>query len=119
MLLHDSRRDARVDDDGNFVTLEHQDRSRWNREKIAAGETLLKRTLGLGRPGPYQIQAAISAVHAGAESHDATDWQEIVGLYRKLHEYQPTWVVQLNEAVALSFAGGARAGQESSPSPAP
>ena len=110
MLLHDSRRVARADAEGNFVALEHQDRELWDRERIDAGERLLRKALAMGRAGPYQIQAAISAVHAHADSHADTDWREITGLYRKLYELTPSWVVKLNEVVALSFAEGAEAG---------
>jgi RNA polymerase sigma-70 factor (ECF subfamily) len=110
MLLHDSRRAARTDAAGSLVTLEEQDRGLWNREQIREGERLLHAALALRRPGPYQVQAAISAVHASSASHAATDWEEIVLLYRKLAELQPTPVVKLNEAVALSFAAGVEAG---------
>jgi len=106
MLLHDSRRAARTGPDGELITLEHQDRSLWDQEKIAAGENLLQGALRARRPGPYQVQAAISAVHASAESHTTTDWEQIRLLYRKLGELQPSRVVQLNEAVALSFSAG-------------
>ena len=112
MMLHDSRRAARTDEDGNLITLEHQDRSRWNRKQIDTGERLLRKALAMGRPGSYQVQAAISAVHANARSYPATDWREITGLYRKLYELRPSWVVKLNEAVALSFTEGAEAGLE-------
>jgi RNA polymerase sigma-70 factor (ECF subfamily) len=112
MLLHDARRSARTDADGDLVTLEDQDRSRWNREQIDEGDRILREALSAGRPGPYQVQAAISAVHAGARSYAETDWREITLLYRKLHELQPSWVVKLNEVVALSFAEGAEAGLE-------
>ena len=107
MLLHDARRPARTDDDGRFVPLEHQDRDLWDRERIAVGDRILRAALAMRKPGPYQLQAAISAVHAGASSHADTDWQQIVGLYRKLYELQPSVVVRLNEIVALSFAEGA------------
>jgi RNA polymerase sigma-70 factor (ECF subfamily) len=110
MLLHDSRRPARTDDAGNFVTLEQQDRDLWDREKIEAGKKLLKAALGLRRPGSYQVQAAISAVHADAESYAVTDWRQIVLLYRKLYELQPSRVIRLNAAVALSWAEGVEAG---------
>jgi len=110
MLLHDSRRRARTDAEGGLVTLEDQDRSLWNRDQIDGGERLLRAALSLGRAGPYQVQAAISAVHANASSHAETDWREITLLYRRLFELQPSWVVRLNEAVALSFAEGAEAG---------
>ena len=112
MLLHDSRRAARADDEGNLVPLEHQNRDLWDRERIRAGDALLRKALAMGRPGPYQIQAAISGVHAGAVSHADTDWHEIAALYRKLHELRPSHVVKLNEAVALSFAEGPEAGLE-------
>ena len=110
MLLHDSRRQARTDPQGRLITLEEQDRRGWNRDRIEAGTRLLERTLALRRPGPYQVQAAISAVHARSASHAATDWTEITLLYRKLYELQPSPVVRLNEIVALSFAEGAQAG---------
>ncbi len=109
MLLHDSRRAARTGPDGELITLEHQDRSLWDQEKIAAGEKLLKTALRIRRPGPYQVQAAISAVHASAASHATTDWEQIRLLYRKLGELQPSKVIQLNEAVALSFSAGPEA----------
>jgi len=110
MLLHDSRRTARTDAAGEFVTLERQDRSAWNRQQIEVGVVLLRGALALGRIGPYQLQASISAVHAGAASYAATDWNEIVRLYGRLHELQPSPVIKLNAAVALSFAEGTDAG---------
>jgi len=109
MLLHDSRRAARTNTAGELITLECQDRSLWDRDKIAAGERLLQTALRTRRPGPYQVQAAISAIHASAESHAATDWEQIRLLYRKLGELQPSKVVQLNEVVALSFSAGPEA----------
>ena len=109
MLLHDSRREARTGALGELVTLEHQDRRLWDRGKIAEGERLLHKAMLRRRPGPYQLQAAISAVHAGADSHATTDWEQIRLLYRRLGEFQPTRVVRLNEAVALSFALGPNA----------
>jgi RNA polymerase sigma-70 factor (ECF subfamily) len=110
MLLHDSRRNARTDADGRFVPLKDQDRSLWNRERIAAGERLLRAALALRDAGSFQVQAAISAVHAGADSHPGTDWNEITQLYEKLYELQPSPVVKLNAAVALSYAEGPEAG---------
>ncbi len=110
MLLHDSRRLARTDDSDDLVTLERQDRSLWNQERIEAGARFLRRAIDLGRVGPYQIQAAISAVHARAESYGATDWHEITSLYRRLYELLPSPVIALNMAVALSFAEGVNAG---------
>jgi len=109
MLLHDSRRPARTGTIGELITLEHQDRSLWDREKIAAGESLLQVAIHARRPGPYQLQAAISATHASAESHAATEWEQIRLLYRRLGELQPSRVVQLNETVALSFSAGPEA----------
>lgn len=110
MLLHDSRRDSRTDPEGNLVPLDQQDRSRWNRDRIEAGERLLRRALSMRSNGPYQVQAAISAVHAGAASYAGTDWRQITGLYEKLHEMRPSPVVRLNQAVALSYAENAEAG---------
>ncbi len=110
MLLHDSRRRARTDDSGDLVTLERQDRSLWNREQIDEGARLLRRAIEKGRVGPYQIQAAISAVHARAQRYGATDWHEITSLYGKLYELLPSPVIALNKAVALSFAEGVEAG---------
>lgn len=109
MLLHDSRRLARSDAQGDLITLEQQDRALWDRDLIAAGDRLLKGALARGSPGPYQIQAAISALHAQAPSIAATDWREITLLYGELHALQPSPVVRLNGAVALSFAEGAEA----------
>jgi RNA polymerase sigma-70 factor (ECF subfamily) len=110
MLLHESRSAARTDADGNLVTLEHQDRGRWDGERSREGDAFLRKALAMKRPGPYQLQAAISAVHASAGSYEDTDWQEIAGLYRVLYRLKPTWVVRLNEAVAVSFADGPHAG---------
>ena len=110
MLLHDARRDARTDPSGRFVPLEHQDRGRWNREQIAAGVASLERALHMKRLGPYQVQAAISAVHVQADSYAATDWRQIVGLYDTLRELQPSPVVKLNAAVALAMVNGPEAG---------
>lgn len=110
MLLHDSRRKARTSAEGHYVTLEQQERNRWDKEKISAGLGNLKKALSLQRPGPYQIQAAISAVHAEANSFATTDWREIMLLYNKLYELQPSPVVKLNAIAALSFCCGAEAG---------
>lgn len=106
MLLHDSRRAARLDENGEMVALEQQDRQRWNPERIDEGVALLDRALALGRVGPFQVQAAISAVHAHAATRGSIDWEEIVGLYRHLYRLQPTPVVRLNAIVAQSFAEG-------------
>jgi RNA polymerase sigma-70 factor (ECF subfamily) len=110
MLLHHARSAARVDARGRLVTLEEQDRSVWDHELIREGDGLLRTALSLQRPARYQLQAAISAVHASAATYEVTDWREIAGLYRALHRLEPTWVVRLNEAVAISFADGPRAG---------
>ena len=110
MNLQDSRRAARVDDDGRLVTLERQDRARWSRARIAAGLEALDRALALGRPGPFQVQAAIAAVHSLAPSATETDWAEIVRLYDQLHALRPTPVVALNRAAAVGMAEGAGAG---------
>ena len=110
MLLHHSRHRARSDKFGDLVTLERQNRKLWLQEQIKAGTHLLRRTTGLGPVGPYQLQAAISAVHARAESYDATDWREILSLYRELYELLPSPAIALNTAVALSFADGVDAG---------
>jgi RNA polymerase sigma-70 factor (ECF subfamily) len=106
MLLHDSRRAARLDENGEMVALEQQDRQRWNPGRIDEGVALLDRALALGRVGPFQVQAAISAVHAHAATRGSIDWGEIVGLYRHLYRLQPTPVVRLNAIVAQSFAEG-------------
>ncbi|MGD8495094.1 MAG: sigma-70 family RNA polymerase sigma factor [Gemmatimonadales bacterium] len=106
MLLHDSRRPARKDADGRLVTLDRQDRTAWDRERIADGLALLDAALASGRPGPFQVQAAISAVHARSPDHDATDWRQILLLYRRLIAYGPSPVVELNAVVARSYADG-------------
>lgn len=109
MRLHESRRPARVDAKGGIVPLDEQDRSLWNRETIREGITVLRTALALGRPGPYQIQAAISALHAKAKSDATTDWSQIVGLYRALEEFAPSPVVSLNRALAESRVTSASA----------
>jgi RNA polymerase sigma-70 factor, ECF subfamily len=105
MLLHDSRRVARRNEDGAMVSLEAQDRSLWDAAKIGEGTRLLRASLGQNRPGPYQIQAAISALHAEAPAFDGTDWLQIAGLYAALGQFTPSPVVTLNRAVALSHGG--------------
>jgi RNA polymerase sigma-70 factor (ECF subfamily) len=110
MLLHDSRRRARVDDRGEIVLLSDQDRSLWERDGIEEGLTLLARALALGRPGPYQVQAAIAAVHAEAPAARDTDWSEIVALYDRLLTLAPSPVVALNRAAAVSMRDGPEAG---------
>jgi RNA polymerase sigma-70 factor, ECF subfamily len=110
MLLHDARRDARVDAAGDLVTLEEQDRSRWNGDEIEEGVRVLREALGLGRPGPYQLQAAIAACHATAPTAADTDWVEIAALYDRLVGIAPSPVVRLNRAVAVAMADGPAAG---------
>ena len=106
MLLHDARRDARFSPHGDLVVLEEQDRARWNRPQIDEGSALAQWALRHRRPGPYQIQAAIAAVHAEAAMPGATDWPQIAGLYAALACYLPSPVVELNRAVAVAMADG-------------
>jgi RNA polymerase sigma-70 factor (ECF subfamily) len=110
MLLHESRRAARTSPTGELILLENQNRSRWNREQIAEGVALLEKALNSRRFGRYTMQAAIAAVHAQAESVAATDWAQIVALYDRLAQIQPSPVVQLNRAVAIAMRDGPEAG---------
>ena len=114
MLLQESRRAARTSPTGELILLENQDRSLWNREQIAEGVALLEKALKCGqksrRSGSYTLQAAIAAVHAEAESVAATDWSQIVALYDRLLQIQPSPVVQLNRAVAIAMRDGPEAG---------
>ena len=110
MLLQDSRRAARLDDAGDLVPLDEQDRSRWDRAQIAEGLALAEQALRRGRPGPFQIQAAIAACHASAPAADGTDWAQIALLYSQLARYAPSPVVALNRAVAVAMAEGPEAG---------
>jgi RNA polymerase sigma-70 factor, ECF subfamily len=110
LLLTDARRDARVSAGGDLVLLEDQDRTRWDQEKIAEGEALLERALRRGRPGAYQLHAAIAACHSGVPSAAATDWREIAALYGELIRYEATPVVEANRAVAVAMAEGPAAG---------
>lgn len=110
MLLHESRRPARMDNAGDLVLLENQDRSRWNGAQIQEGKQLLERALLSRRFGPYSIQAAIAAVHAEAPSVAETDWSQIVGLYDVLLRVEPSVVVELNRAVAVAMRDGPLAG---------
>jgi RNA polymerase sigma-70 factor (ECF subfamily) len=112
MVLHDSRRDARMSPDGEPVLLEDQDRSLWDRAKIEEGVGNIERALRMHRTGPYQVQAAVAALHSQAESPDRTDWKQIAGLYGTLMELQPTPVVELNQAVAVAMAYGPERGLE-------
>jgi RNA polymerase sigma-70 factor (ECF subfamily) len=110
MLLHDSRRDARSTADGQLITLEEQNRSLWHQEQIAEGIRLVERALGRRNFGPYQMQAAIAAVHAEARTAAETDWKQIAGLYAILHRSQPSPVVSLNFAVAIAMSEGLEQG---------
>ncbi len=113
MLLTDSHRDARVGSDGLLVTLDRQDRSRWDRAQIEEGVALVTAALAdaeRGRLGPYQVQAAIAAVHAEAPTAEATDWPEIVALYGVLERLAPGPMVALNRAAATAMVEGPRAG---------
>ena len=110
MLLHESRRAARASSDGDLIVLEEQDRALWNREQINEGLPLVLRAFAARRIGPYTLQAAIAAVHAEAPNADATDWEQIVGLYDVLLRANPSPVVELNRAVALAMRDGPEAG---------
>ena len=109
MLLVHSRAAARASSDGEFVPLAEQDRRLWDRRLIAEGQSLIRRCLALGRPGPYQVQAAIQAVHAEAPDTGATDWRRILSLYDQLLAYAPGPVVALNRAVAYAEVAGPEA----------
>jgi RNA polymerase sigma-70 factor (ECF subfamily) len=111
MLLHDARREARTDSEGDIVTLDEQDRSQWNREQIAEAVPLVEEALRQGA-GTYGIQAAIAALHCQAPRAEETDWPQIVALYDRLALLQPSPVVALNRAVALAMANGPQAGLE-------
>ena len=106
MLLTESRRAARTGPDGALVLLADQDRARWDRALITEGQALVRRCLRRGRPGPYQIQAAINAVHSDASTASATDWAQILALYNQLMALTPTPVVALNRAVAVAEVEG-------------
>lgn len=110
MLLHESRRRARVDVDGELILLPEQDRSLWDRELIGEGAARAERASSAQVIGPYAIQAAIAAVHATARSTDATDWNRIVGLYDRLLVADPSPVVELNRAVAIAMRDGPASG---------
>ena len=111
MLLHDSRREARLDEAGDLVILEEQDRSRWNQTQIAEALTLVDDALS-STPGPYTLEAAIAAEHCKAARAEDTDWSRIVKLYDLLHQLLPSPVVALNRAVAIAMADGPQAGLE-------
>jgi len=106
LLLHDSRRRTRVDKNGDLILLEDQDRSLWDQAEIQEGLTLVDRALHKHQPGPYQIQAAISALHAQAARAEDTDWKQIAVLYAELTQRSPSPVVELNRAVAIAMDEG-------------
>ena len=110
MLLQDSRRDTRMNSNGELVTLEEQDRSRWDRCEINEGLRLAEQALTVGRVGSYQIQAAIAAVHSEAKTADETDWRQIVRLYRELMRINFSPVVALNHAAAVAMSEGVHEG---------
>ena len=106
LLLTDARRPARVASDGSLVLLADQDRSLWDRELIAEGQDLVRACLRRNQPGPYQIQAAIAAVHSDAARAEDTDWSQILALYDQLMIVQPSAVVALNRAVVVAEIDG-------------
>jgi RNA polymerase sigma-70 factor, ECF subfamily len=110
MLLHDSRRETRLDEAGELVLLSEQDRSRWDRSEIREGIEVLDEALALNNPGPYQVQAAISSLHAEAPTAEATDWHTIAALYKTLAMMNPSLVVEVNRAVAVGMAEGPQEG---------
>lgn len=110
MLFQDSRRDARTGDGGAIVLLEDQDRSLWDYKEIDEGRRVLDRALAIRRPGGYQLQAAIAALHADAATAESTDWPQIAALYGELARVDPSSVVELNRAVAVAMADGPEQG---------
>jgi len=112
MLLHDSRRTARTDREGRYLALDQQDRSLWDRNRIAEGLRILERAVRLRRPGEYQLQAAITALHIQGTDIEATDWSQIAALYGALAAVSPTAVVELNRIAAVGFATGPEAALE-------
>jgi RNA polymerase sigma-70 factor (ECF subfamily) len=110
MLVQDARRASRTGADGTLLTLDEQDRDRWDRQRIEEGAALCERALRRGRAGPFQLQAAIAVCHATANSVDETDWPQIAGLYEHLRRVTPGPVVDLNRAVAVAMAAGPEAG---------
>ncbi|MGA8720236.1 MAG: sigma-70 family RNA polymerase sigma factor, partial [Solirubrobacteraceae bacterium] len=112
MLLHDSRRDARVAPDGRYLALEEQNRSRWDRDRLGEGLEVLDRAMRFRHPGQYQLQAAITAVHIRGADTGTTDWEQIAELYGALGQIAPSPIVELNRAAAVGFAVGPEAGLE-------
>lgn len=113
LLLTDARRGARVDEHGGFVALDRQDRTKWDAGRIAEGVRVLENAMRRRQPGPYQVQAAIAALHDQAPTPDSTDWPQIAELYSALAQLAPSPVVDLNRAVALAYADGPEAGLRS------
>jgi RNA polymerase sigma-70 factor (ECF subfamily) len=111
MLLHDSRREARIRD-GQLITLEEQDRSLWDRNEIAEGLELTRQAFRVNPAGAYQLQAAIAALHAESRTPEETDWEQIAGLYERLFQINPSPVVALNHAVAVAMSTGPETGLE-------
>jgi RNA polymerase sigma-70 factor, ECF subfamily len=109
LLLTESRRASRTRPDGSLVVLGEQDRARWDRALLVEAQAIVRRCLGRNQPGPYQLQAAINAVHADAPTMDQTDWSQIVALYDQLLAVAPTPVVALNRAIAIGEVAGPRA----------
>ena len=109
MTFHDARREARTDDDGALVPLEEQDRARWDHRRIASARALLDEAWQMRLPGPYQLQAAIAALHCEAPRAEDTDWAQVAALYGVLVQQQSTAIVRLNAAVAAAFALGSSA----------
>jgi RNA polymerase sigma-70 factor (ECF subfamily) len=110
MLLHDARRMARLDAAGDLVLLDDQNRAQWDRAQIGEGIAILDEALAKGEPGPYQVQAAISALHAEAPTAATTDWRQIAALYNTLAQMTPSTAVEVNRAVAVAMAAGPQAG---------
>lgn len=110
MLVQDSRTNARIDENGNLITLEQQNRTLWNHEQIQEASQIIQRALSMGGFGTYSIQAAIAAVHAEAPRYADTDWAEIIGLYDILLRLTPSPVIELNRAVAVAMRDGAEIG---------
>jgi RNA polymerase sigma-70 factor (ECF subfamily) len=110
LLLTDARRPARTDADGTPISLEDQDRTRWDRDAVTEGTAVLDHALARGTPGPFQVHAAVAALHAEAPSWDATDWPQIAALYGELHHLAPSPVVTVNRAAALALADGPHVG---------
>ena len=110
MLLNDARREARVDGAGQYVALQDQDRARWDDDRTRAGLASLQRSVHLRRPDAYQLQAAITAVQMQAADAESTDWAQVADLYGALGRLEPSPVVELNRAVAVSLADGPAAG---------